>query len=55
MIFDYFWGKIRLFLMSLWRALQSGNSPVVNTSGAFLFISEINNRTEVLRESDIFV
>ena len=36
-IFTYFSGKIRLFLRSLWRALQSGNSPVVSYSQFFCF------------------
>ena len=45
MIFDYFSGKIRLFLRSLWRALQNGNSPVGFFSGVLLFYFQQNTKT----------
>ena len=43
-IFDYFWGKIRLFLGSLWRALQSGNSPVDFVLAFVFFYLSIKNK-----------
>ena len=51
-IFGYFWGKIRLFLMSLWRALQSGNSPVDFTSllGSYVLWSYNHSKKVKYRE-----
>ena len=53
-IFVYFWGKICLFLRSLWRALQSGNSPVVVNRILFVCL-RTQKRTTIDKTADMFV
>ena len=49
-IFGYFWGKMYLFSRSLWRALQSGNSPVDFRTVSLLCVNNTNHtdRTKIV-------
>ena len=51
MIFDYFWGKMCLFLGSLWRALQRELSRKVFSTSRFLFCV-INTKTRDVEKND---
>ena len=48
-IFGYFSDKIRLFLGSLWRALQSGNSPE-SFRRQFLILLINNTKTDIVNQ-----
>ena len=53
-IFDYFWGKIRLFLMSLWRALHwNATTPPHDFINICLDIYKISIQTWI-KSYDIF-
>ena len=53
-IFGYFWGKIRLFLRSLWRALQV-NSPTPFSPPVSLLFYPNNNETRGEKKIERFV
>ena len=48
-ILDHFWGKMYLFLGSLWRALQSGNSPE-SFRRQFLILLINNTKTDIVNQ-----
>ena len=54
-IFSYFWGKIRLFLRSLWRALHWNATTPPLSSVIYFFVCQqnVNNRRKKI--TDIFV
>ena len=55
MIFSYFWGKMHLFLGSLWRALHWNATPPVLSSCLFFCFTQTKINTERQNLIDIFV